>query len=163
MLLLHRIKAVSYTHLTDDHTAVFTKVDAKSKTITPYIRNEADFTKTPVTFAFNGEAEIQVDGKTVENGSTFDLSKDQKITFVRNKEKEEWTIKKAIPSNNPVLPGQYADPDLDYFDGKFWLFPTTDGYPGWSLSLIHISLESSWCGKYMDRMWKMLFSQEVRF
>ena len=122
---------------TDDHTAVFTKVDAKSKTITPYIRNEADFTKTPVTFAFNGDAEIQVDGKTVENGSTFDLSKDQKVTFVRNKEKEEWMIKKAIPSNNPVLPGQYADPDLDYFDGKFWLFPTTDGYPGWSGTKFH--------------------------
>ena len=35
-------------------------------------------------------------------------------------------------SNNPVVPGQYADPDLDFFDGKFWIFPTTDGYPSWS-------------------------------
>lgn len=122
---------------TDDHTAVFTKVDAEKKEVIPYIRNEADLSKTPVTFAFYGDAEIQVDGKTVANGSEMDLTKDQKVTLVRGKEKEEWTIKKAIPSNNPVLPGQYADPDLDYFDGKFWLFPTTDGYPGWSGTKFH--------------------------
>ena len=40
-------------------------------------------------------------------------------------------------SNNPVLPGQYADPDIDYFDGKFWIFPTTDGYPSWSGTVFH--------------------------
>ena len=39
--------------------------------------------------------------------------------------------------NNSILPGQYADPDIDYFDGKFWIFPTTDGYPGWSGTLFH--------------------------
>ena len=33
---------------------------------------------------------------------------------------------------NPVLEGLYADPDLYYEDGIFYLYPTTDGYPHWS-------------------------------
>ncbi len=36
-----------------------------------------------------------------------------------------------------MLPGQYADPDIDYLDGKFWIFPTTDGYPSWSGTVFH--------------------------
>ena len=36
-------------------------------------------------------------------------------------------------SNNPVLDGFYADPDVLYSQktGKFYIYPTTDGYPGW--------------------------------
>lgn len=33
----------------------------------------------------------------------------------------------AAASKNPVINGSYADPDIDWFDCKFWLFPTTDG------------------------------------
>ena len=33
---------------------------------------------------------------------------------------------------NPVLKGQYADPDLAFFDGKWYIYPTTDGFDGWS-------------------------------
>lgn len=39
----------------------------------------------------------------------------------------------AQASKNPVIEGYYADPDIDLFDCKFWMYPTTDGvtYPGW--------------------------------
>ncbi len=33
---------------------------------------------------------------------------------------------------NPVLPGEYADPDLHFFEGKYYIYPTTDGFDGWS-------------------------------
>ncbi|THV42548.1 hypothetical protein FAB82_05075 [Glycomyces buryatensis] len=33
---------------------------------------------------------------------------------------------------NATLPGLFADPNLVEFDGTYYLFPTTDGYPGWS-------------------------------
>lgn len=33
---------------------------------------------------------------------------------------------------NPVLPGLYADPDLAVFNETFYLYPTTDGFAGWS-------------------------------
>jgi beta-xylosidase len=29
------------------------------------------------------------------------------------------------PFNNPVLPGNYADPDLNFFEGRYWIYPTT--------------------------------------
>ena len=33
---------------------------------------------------------------------------------------------------NPVLKGEYADPDLVCFDGVWYLYPTTDGFENWS-------------------------------
>jgi len=38
----------------------------------------------------------------------------------------------ALPgTNNPVLPGLYADPHVAEFDGVFYIYPTTDGYANW--------------------------------
>jgi hypothetical protein len=33
---------------------------------------------------------------------------------------------------SPVLPGLYADPNIVVFGDTFYLYPTTDGFPGWS-------------------------------
>ncbi|MGW7048064.1 family 43 glycosylhydrolase [Streptomyces avermitilis] len=41
-----------------------------------------------------------------------------------------WTVE-AVPTRSPVLPGLYADPDIQYLDGRYWIYPTTDGFPGW--------------------------------
>jgi hypothetical protein len=40
----------------------------------------------------------------------------------------------AAVNRNPVLNGYYADPEVLYSrkTGKFYLYPTSDGYPGWS-------------------------------
>ncbi|MFC7530830.1 family 43 glycosylhydrolase [Actinoplanes sp. GCM10030250] len=35
-------------------------------------------------------------------------------------------------SKNPVLPGLFADPHIASFNGRYYLYPTTDGYAGWS-------------------------------
>ena len=123
---------------TDDHTAIYTKVDKDNRTLTPYVRRIADVTKLPVTLKLNGTADITADGKAFTNGSEMDLSEDVEVVVKNAADREEtWTIKAAVVSNNPVLPGQYADPDIDYFDGKFWIFPTTDGYSGWSGAIFH--------------------------
>lgn len=82
-------------------------------------------------------ASLKLDGVDFVNGSSVDLSKDRTLTITRDGKDEEWTVKTPVISNNPVLPGQYADPDIDYFDGKFWIFPTTDGYPSWSGTVFH--------------------------
>ena len=123
---------------TDDHTAIVTMVDTEKNVLTPYVRKAADVTKLPVTLELNGVSEITVDGKAFTNGSEMNLSKDVEVKVKNTAGREEtWTIKAAVSSNNPVLPGQYADPDIDYFDGKFWIFPTTDGYSGWSGTVFH--------------------------
>ena len=40
----------------------------------------------------------------------------------------------AIKHHNPVLAGYYADPDVLYSEqtGKFYIYPTSDGFDGWS-------------------------------
>lgn len=35
-------------------------------------------------------------------------------------------------NNGPVIPGLFADPHLTTFNGRYYLYPTTDGYAGWS-------------------------------
>jgi beta-xylosidase len=41
-----------------------------------------------------------------------------------------WTVE-AVPTRSPVLPGLYADPDIRHMDGRYWIYPTTDGFRGW--------------------------------
>lgn len=33
--------------------------------------------------------------------------------------------------SNPIIKGHYADPDIAYFDGKYYIYPTTDGGVDW--------------------------------
>jgi hypothetical protein len=40
-----------------------------------------------------------------------------------------WAPKTAA---NPVIPGLFADPHIANFGGRYYLYPTTDGYASWS-------------------------------
>lgn len=40
-----------------------------------------------------------------------------------------WTPK---TSKGPVIPGLYADPHISHFNGRYYLYPTTDGYTSWA-------------------------------
>lgn len=123
---------------TDDHSAVRTEVDSENKVVTSYVRKGCDLTKIPVTLSFTRDEVTILNGSQEwTNGSTLDLSRDCTLTVKKGDKEEIWTIKTPVVSNNPVLPGQYADPDIDYMDGKFWIFPTTDGYPSWSGTVFH--------------------------
>ncbi|GAB3847715.1 AbfB domain-containing protein [Dactylosporangium cerinum] len=35
-------------------------------------------------------------------------------------------------NRNPVIPGLFADPQIASFGGRYYLYPTTDGYAGWA-------------------------------
>jgi len=129
--------AVTYRG-TDGHTAVYTAFDKKERVIQPYVRRNADVTKLPVSFSLLTEdVEVTVSGKAFTNGSEMDLSKEKEVTFRIRGREETWMVRPAILCANPVLPGQYADPDIDFFEGRYWIFPTTDGYPGWSGTQFH--------------------------
>jgi beta-xylosidase len=42
------------------------------------------------------------------------------------------TVKENYLHTNPILPGLYADPDITKFDDRYYIYPTTDGFEGWS-------------------------------
>ncbi|MGW0824435.1 family 43 glycosylhydrolase [Streptomyces sp. NPDC002845] len=45
--------------------------------------------------------------------------------------KRTWTVE-ALVMRSPVLPGLNADPNIVRFGDTFYIYPTTDGFPGWS-------------------------------
>ncbi len=74
------------------------------------------------------------EGATVspESGTRRDFRRCQKYTVTAaDGTKRVWTVE-AVPARSPVLPGLYADPDIKYLNGRYWIYPTTDGCPGWS-------------------------------
>ncbi|WP_406008382.1 family 43 glycosylhydrolase [Streptomyces sp. NBC_00637] len=75
---------------------------AQGASISPASGTPRDFTK-PVTYEVTGS-----DGK-----------------------KRTWTVE-ALVMKSPVLPGLDADPDIVRFGDTYYLYPTTDGFAGWS-------------------------------
>ncbi|HEY6797511.1 MAG TPA: family 43 glycosylhydrolase, partial [Kineosporiaceae bacterium] len=47
-----------------------------------------------------------------------------------------WTVEAQV-MRSPVLPGLYADPNIAVFGDTYYLYPTTDGFPGWSGTQFH--------------------------
>lgn len=120
---------------TDDHTAVFSCMEGKN--IVPYVRRGTDLSSVPVELSlFDEDVKVTINGKDFTGGN-LDLRKDAELKASFAGKTQTYTLKKPKTAGNPALLGQYADPDIDYFDGRFWIYPTTDGYPGWSGTLFH--------------------------
>ena len=55
---------------------------------------------------------------------------------------------------NPVAEGLYADPNLYYEDGTYYLYPTTDGFPHWSGNSFYVFTSRD--GRHFERREKIL-------
>ncbi|GEC04294.1 hypothetical protein SSP24_19490 [Streptomyces spinoverrucosus] len=74
------------------------------------------------------------EGATISprSGTRRDFRKPQTYTVTAaDGTKRTWTVE-AVRTRSPLLPGLYADPDVKYMNGRYWIYPTTDGFPGWS-------------------------------
>ncbi len=90
---------------------------------------EDQLKKSIVTFRLN-EGVKGSDGDTL---TITDLQETTK-TFIVEKEDfddiQKWTVKPHLAAN-PVLKGQFADPDIDAFGDYYYMYTTTDGFDGW--------------------------------
>src|SRR5699024_10943834 len=120
----------------EGYTFINSDIDNDEKVITLNIsRNNSeakDLKAVPLTFDL-GENVILDE----ENGAARDLSEPVEMKVDNNGEEEIWTIDATL-CYNPVLGGQFADPDVDVFDGKFYIYPTTDGVEGWGGTQFHV-------------------------
>ncbi|MFJ4540518.1 family 43 glycosylhydrolase [Streptomyces tibetensis] len=67
-----------------------------------------------------------------KSGTRRDFRTPQKYTVTAaDGTRRTWTVE-AVPTRSPVLPGLNADPDVHYLNGRYWIYPTTDGFQGWS-------------------------------
>jgi Glycosyl hydrolases family 43/Concanavalin A-like lectin/glucanases superfamily len=65
------------------------------------------------------------------NGRTVDLSRPRKFTVTGpDGSSRVWTVE-AHEMRSPVLPGYNADPNIVAFGDTYYIYPTTDGFPGW--------------------------------
>ncbi|WP_084039359.1 family 43 glycosylhydrolase [Demequina sp. NBRC 110053] len=72
-----------------------------------------------------------VDGVTSDpaSGSVVDLSSE--VTYQLGGDSDAtWTME-AVEMRSPVLPGLYADPNIIAFGDTYYIYATSDGYPGW--------------------------------
>ncbi len=117
---------------TDGHTAVRTTVNRSNGEINSIIQRRQSIKAVPVKFSvLNEDCTVLVDGNDFGTCPYLDLTYDRSIVVRCGDKEESYTLKTPSIANNPVLPGMYADPDVDVLDGKFWIFPTTDGTIGW--------------------------------
>ena len=73
------------------------------------------------------EREKDVTGTAMSHGG---------ILLITDEEYER--LEKAFDRINPILPGLFADPDIAVFDGKYYIYPTSDGYDNWSGSRFYV-------------------------
>ncbi|CAI6338032.1 unnamed protein product [Periconia digitata] len=43
-----------------------------------------------------------------------------------------------VARDSPVLPGLYADPNIAIFDNTYYIYATTDGFPGWGGQVFYV-------------------------
>ena len=123
---------------TDSHTAVSTAIDRDSGVISSIIQRRQNAKAVPVSFySLNEDCTVTVDGTPFGNSGYLDLTYNRTLTITCDDMSETYTLQAAQTARNPVLPGMYADPDIDVLGDRFWIFPTTDGTPGWGGTQFH--------------------------
>ncbi|POX45038.1 family 43 glycosylhydrolase [Streptomyces sp. Ru72] len=100
--------------------------EASSKVVLP-MAPDADLRRLAPKLWLGEDATV-----TPPSGTRRDFRTPQRYTVTAaDGTKRTWTVE-AVPTRSPVLPGLNADPDIAYLDGQYWIYPTSDGYNGWS-------------------------------
>ncbi|MER5216984.1 family 43 glycosylhydrolase [Streptomyces sp. NPDC002838] len=102
-------------------------VDDAHSTITLPLTEGTDLTALAPEFTLAHGASI-----SPASGSVHDFT--EPVTYEvtgSDGKKRSWTVR-ALIMKSPVLPGLNADPNIVRFGDTFYLYPTTDGFPGWS-------------------------------
>lgn len=123
----------------DDIASVVTwKADKEAKKLTVYVSKSNTGNKETAELVFLMQENVTLKG----NGSvSVPYGGSATAEFVVQNDGEEkseaWEVS-ALLCGNPVIPGQYADPDIDVFGDKYYLYMTTDGFAGWSGTKFHV-------------------------
>ena len=123
---------------TDSHTMISVSINRENGEINSIIQQRQNPKAVPVKFScLNSDCRLFIDGKEHPNSCVIDLTYDRNIKIVNSDNTEEYILKVPRIAHNPVLLGMYADPDIDVLDGKYWIYPTTDGVAGWGGTQFH--------------------------
>lgn len=102
-------------------------IDNANSRITLPVKEGTDLTSLAPEFSLAHGAAISPASGSVRNFT-------EPVTYEvtgSDGEKRTWTVS-ALEMKSPVLPGLNADPNIVRFGDTFYLYPTTDGFDGWS-------------------------------
>ncbi|HWU22394.1 MAG TPA: family 43 glycosylhydrolase [Nocardioides sp.] len=107
-------------------------IDATDRVVTFPVNPGTDLTELAPTFTSAATSTV-----APASGTTEDLSSPVTYTVTGSGGTPvTWTFK-AVEMQSPVLPGYYADPNIVVFGGTYYIYATTDGYPGWGGSTFY--------------------------
>lgn len=130
------VEVAPFRDITSSRSSIVTwQENTDTKTVDVYVSksNTKNHTSAKLRFTTQSNAVLDADSNDVE----VKYGEPTTVTFTVNGVKETWTVN-AILCGNPVLEGQYADPDIDVFGDTYYLYTTSDGYSGWSGTKFHV-------------------------
>ncbi|MFB2585578.1 family 43 glycosylhydrolase, partial [Herbiconiux liukaitaii] len=118
--------AISGVTLEEDVLKVAPIVDSEAREVTfPLVPGTDASALTPV---FTTSSSVEA---SPASGTTVDLTEPVEVTLTpETGEPVVWTFT-AIEMKTPSLPGLYADPNIAAFGDTYYIYATSDGYPGW--------------------------------
>jgi len=122
---------VIYGVTASDSSLMGYNLDFDNKTVELIISKNSDLDITDDATSLDVTFELSDLCEDTTLTQTIYLAKSNTLEVVYGSETLEFTVTSVL-SSNPVLEGQYADPDIDCFDGVYYIYPTTDGYSGWA-------------------------------
>lgn len=99
-------------------------IDAATSTVTLPVEPGTDLTTLDPAYDV-------VSSSSVDAAAPADYTSPRTVTVTTEAgATRAWTVR-AIEMKSPLLPGFYADPNIAEFDGTYYIYATTDGFPGW--------------------------------
>ncbi len=112
------------------------KADKENKVLTVYAAKTANAPEDQVVVSFKSQDYAVLDGADIVVPYGEETEVAFRIDTGFEQYTESWTVTSVL-CGNPVLSGQYADPDIDVFGDTYYLYTTTDGFSGWSGTVFH--------------------------
>ena len=106
-------------------------IDAATSMITLPVKPGTDLTTLAPTY-------VVAPTSTVTPTGARDYSRPVRVTVTSAAgERRRWTVR-AVRMRSPVLPGLNADPNIVRFGDTYYIYATTDGFPGWGSSTFKV-------------------------
>ncbi len=99
-----------------------------------YMNGHYQFCSSSDLKTFKFEKNTSTSGKfTPRHGTTITITDEEAERLIKKWPSEQLSVKRLPECNNPIIEDFRADPEILYSKktGKFYLYPTTDGYAGW--------------------------------
>ncbi len=104
-------------------------IDAASSTVTLPVKKGTDLKALQPAFEIASTSTI-----TPEVTGPIDLSHEKTFTVTAaGGQTRDWKVR-AVEMKSPILPGFNADPNIVRFGDTYYIYATTDGFPGWGSS-----------------------------